>query len=669
MKPALYSLTLLLSLVLPASLWANSAAESLQPITLQLRWLHQFQFAGYYAAKQQGYYREIGLDVSIKAASPGIKPVVEVINKNAEYGVANSELLYQRLKGAPLVALASVFQHSASVLLVKKNSGIRTPQDLVGRKVMLISKSADVGLVAMLNNEGVDISRVKTIESSYDINDLATGKVDAFNSYLTNEPYFMAEKGIPVGVIYPSTYGVDFYSDILFTSEEEIATNPQRVKAFREASLKGWQYAMDHPEEIIELILNEYSQEKTRDHLRFEANSMRKLIMPNLIEFGHMNPGRWKHMADTLVQQQMAPKDYDLSGFIYDPNPTQDLSRWRNAVLSLIAGLALLGFIASMLYYYNRKLKNAINSSRQAHAELQQQTALFQAIFKSTPEATVIADTDRKIMLCNPAMVQSFGYAADELIGQSAEILYENKTVFEEQGKLRYNIAARPKLKPFEVNYRRKNNELFPGRTQGGPIIDTSGKTLGYIGVIQDITEQKRSQQEIVRMALTDSLTDLDNRHQFNRRIEESIKLADRQQQLLSLAIMDLDFFKQINDKHGHPTGDKLLIKVAHILRLCFRETDIIARIGGDEFAIIMIDPDTETAIQHPADRVISALKELTSIDDKVIKIGASFGAATFPLDAKDAAALYRSADRALYTSKKTGRNSCSLAGVSAQRA
>ncbi|MEH6471852.1 MAG: ABC transporter substrate-binding protein [Halopseudomonas sp.] len=654
-------LYLLLSLLLAVPALATAQDLSLQQLRLQLRWHHQFQFAGYYAAKQQGYYRDAGLEVEIVAGAPGREPVAEVLAERAQYGTANSELLHQRLKGAPLIALAAIFQHSASIFLVKQDSGIRTPQDLIDRKVMLIGQGADVGLMAMLNNEGVDIARLNIIKSSYNINDLINGKVDAFNSYLTNEPFFMAEKKIPTSIIHPATYGVDFYSDILFTSEQELADNPERVKLFRQASIKGWEYAMDHPEQIIDLILEQYSQAKTREHLRYEASSMRELIMPNLIEYGHMNPGRWEHMAQTFVKEGMIAPGYNLDGFIYDPNPAQNLSRWYLIVIALVLGLLLITGVAMALFSYNRKLKNAINYGQHVQQQLQQQTALFEAIFRGTPDATVIDDSDRKIILCNPAFSQIFGYQPQEVIGKSTSLLFENQAAFEQRAYKVAQSTAEQNLELYEINFRRRSGEVFPCQALSGPIINTQGETLGGIMVMRDITEQKRSQQEIVRMALTDPLTGLANRHQFNRRIKETVKLAKRQQQLLSLAIMDLDDFKQVNDQFGHPIGDELLKAVAQILSSAFRETDIIARIGGDEFAIIMINPDHRNAIRQPAERVIQVLSQTLDIEGHAVNIGASFGVATYPLDTQDHDELYRLADKALYQSKNAGKNCCFL--------
>ncbi|MDO9267903.1 MAG: ABC transporter substrate-binding protein, partial [Methylobacter sp.] len=220
---------------------------SAESIHLQLRWHHQFQFAGYYAALEKGYYKDAGLNVIIHEGMPDKKPVQEVLQGHAQYGVANSELLLERLRGAPFVALAAIYQHSPYVLLARKDAGILSPSDLVGKKVMLINQTMDADFVAMFNNEGIDISRLHVIPSSYEIHDLVDGKADAFNSYLSNEPYFLKQQGVEFTVLNPRNYGVDFYSDILFTTEDELKQHPERVKAFRQASLEGWYYAIDHP--------------------------------------------------------------------------------------------------------------------------------------------------------------------------------------------------------------------------------------------------------------------------------------------------------------------------------------------------------------------------------------------------------------------------------------
>ncbi|MDP1705908.1 MAG: ABC transporter substrate-binding protein, partial [Sulfurimicrobium sp.] len=339
---------------------AGTSSKPLAPVTMQLRWLHQFQFAGYYAALHKGFYREKGLDVTIVAGAPDRRPVEEVMAGRAQYGEANSELLFHYLKGDPLVALAAIFQHSPSVLLTRKDSGIRTPQDLIGKRIMMVGGTEDVDFLAMLANEGVVSHKFEILPSSYDIQDLINGKTDAFNAYLTNEPYSLREQQIEGHVIQPINYGVDFYSDILFTTQDEIRKHPDRVKAFREASLRGWEYAMQHKQEVIDIIEKHYRPDKSRAHLEFEAAAMEALIQPTLIPIGNINPGRFQRMADTLAQFKLVEPGYKLDDFIYDPNPKVALSTfWQTigfgAVLFLLAGL-----IALTLWRLNQRLGREI---------------------------------------------------------------------------------------------------------------------------------------------------------------------------------------------------------------------------------------------------------------------------------------------------------------------
>jgi signal transduction histidine kinase len=355
---------------------------ALETIDFQLRWHHQFQFAGYYAAVEKGFYQEVGLDVRIHAARPGVTPIEEVLAGRAQYAEANSELLYARMQGKPLVALAAIFQHSPSVLLTRKDANINSPHDLIGKKVMLSSTDSD--FLAMFLREGIGIkpNLINILPSSFDFEDLISGRVDAFNSYLTNEPFYMLQKGIEYTVINPNSYGIDFYSDILFTSEQELKQNPKRVAEFRQASLKGWRYAMDHPDEIIDLLINKYQVEKSRAHLQFEADAMRKLILPDLIEIGHMNPGRWQRMADAFIEVGMGDKDFALDDFLYDSGHLPEQVRLLKQTIvieTLIGGILLLlgvvfcfGWLSLRAEVARRKIAEAM-LLQEANAEVEKE--------------------------------------------------------------------------------------------------------------------------------------------------------------------------------------------------------------------------------------------------------------------------------------------------------
>ncbi len=176
---------------------------------------------------------------------------------------------------------------------------------MAGRRVMLMKGINSTEHLAVLRNEGLSEDNIIRQASSYNIEDLIDGKTDVFNAYSTNEPFYLEERHITYSIIRPRDYGTDFYGDVLFTCTLELTNYPKQVKAFREASLQGWEYALDHPDEIIDLLISKYGVTKSREHLQFEADAIKKLIMPELVEIGHMNPGRWQRMADIFVQLGM----------------------------------------------------------------------------------------------------------------------------------------------------------------------------------------------------------------------------------------------------------------------------------------------------------------------------------------------------------------------------
>lgn len=252
----------LIPLLLFAPLPAASASER---VVLQLAWKHQFQFAGYYAALNNGYYKKAGLDVVIREGGQGRFALEAVLSGCAQYGVAGTELILHRKDGDPFVVLAPIFQHSPSILLARKDAGISHLQDLVGRRVMLLPGKKDADILAAFLNEGVPLDAFQRLDQTYDLQDLVEGRTDAVSAYVTNEPWQLMRQGIEPAVISPRLYGVDFYSDCLFTTEHETDHHPRRTAAFLKASIQGWEYALAHPEEIIDLLLTTYGVRKSRD--------------------------------------------------------------------------------------------------------------------------------------------------------------------------------------------------------------------------------------------------------------------------------------------------------------------------------------------------------------------------------------------------------------------
>ena len=450
-------------------------------IHLQLRWHHQFQFAGYYAALEKGYYKDEGLDVELHAGTPDHKPVPEVLAGRAQYAEGNSEVLQYRLKGEPLVALAAIFQYSASTLLTRADSGINTAHDLVGKKVMTNMKE-DADFHAMFLNEGIPLDKVGIIPSSYNLEDLISGKVDAFNAYTTNEPYFLQQRGIAYKLIDPKDYRINFYSDILFTTETELRKNPERVNAMRRATLKGWAYAMNHPDEIIDLLISKYGVTKTRTHLEFEAAEMRKLIFPDLVEIGHMNRGRWEHMADSFVKAGLAKPDYNLDGFIYDPSP-KAIPKWV-ATAFLVALFVLM--VSLLLSYYMHRINQRLEKAQATIKESEER-------FKTLSDASyggVIIHEQGVILECNNELSEITGFCYDELIGMNGLNLIAPESLETVLANIRKGYD-----RGYEVIGLRKDGSRYPLAIRGKNT-HFQGRDVRVIE-FRDISERKAAELEL----------------------------------------------------------------------------------------------------------------------------------------------------------------------------
>lgn len=308
--------TLILLLLLCNVLKAN------EKVTLQLDWLHQFQFAGYYVAKEKGYYQNKGLDVSIKEFDFSTNLLMHVLDNESAYAVGKSSLLIDRITDKNIVALAAIYQHSPMVLLTRKDSGIDNPKDLYKKKVMLTPDARlAVAINSMISSQGVKLSDVNFIPHSFKLDDLINGHTDAMGCYLSNEPYILKKKNIDFNILNPRDYGFDFYGGILFTSEQEVLNHPQRVRDFYEASLQGWHYAFSHIVETAKLIKNKYnSQNKSLESLIYEGR-----VLSNLAEFNKGNLGTlsYKKYEEILKIYSLLGYEHSptiLNKFIYNPN-------------------------------------------------------------------------------------------------------------------------------------------------------------------------------------------------------------------------------------------------------------------------------------------------------------------------------------------------------------
>lgn len=335
--------------------WAAHAGDDgLFQVRIQLKWFHQFQFAGYYAAVENGYFRDAGLDVTLLEGGPHINPTEKVLAGEAEFGVGTSGLLVTRSRGRPVVAVAAVFQHSPYILITRDDPAIRTVKDLEGKTIMVEPYAEE--LDAYLYHEGVDPGAINKTAHTGDPLDIYGGDIVGTTAYTTTEPFVLDQNGRRYRVFDPKVAGIDFYGDTLYTSESFAAEHNDKVVALRDALIKGWRYALRNQEELVDVIKNKYESRDSRDQLRFQARDIRRLLIPDLIEIGYMNPARWRHIAGEFQNAGLLESEVDIDEFIFQPDQSADWKLLLYILLSTIAVTLLVTLTVVYLYSLNRKL-------------------------------------------------------------------------------------------------------------------------------------------------------------------------------------------------------------------------------------------------------------------------------------------------------------------------
>ncbi|MBS1963268.1 MAG: ABC transporter substrate-binding protein [Bdellovibrionales bacterium] len=328
-------------------------ARAADKLTLQLRWYHQFQFAGYYAAQMKGYYRQAGVDLEILEGRPGLPLRDFVLDEPGRISIGGSGLILDYARGQPVVILEPIFQHGADVLISLESRGIRTPADLIGKTVAdrLVSVDPFPGFRGALLREGLNPDQVKWISNTWNVDDLLSGKVDAMSAYVTTQVQELKRRGIPIRTLSPLDYGIDLYGDVLFTSAETARLFPKALRGFEQATARGWIYAFEHPEEIIDAIEKmptRRSKPLPRDLFVEEARETRKLVEPDLIPIGYSNPGRWERIIELYKKIGVLPPGDLDTGALFFPDEGQERTKLIRRLLQILALLTFLGSIAAI---------------------------------------------------------------------------------------------------------------------------------------------------------------------------------------------------------------------------------------------------------------------------------------------------------------------------------
>ncbi|MGB7402644.1 MAG: ABC transporter substrate-binding protein [Arcobacter sp.] len=632
MKKALF-----IFLIFPILLFANEYKK----VILQLNWLNQFQFAGYYVAKEKGFYKDVGLDVDIKEYTFNTDLIDLIKTGKSDFAIGRSSLLIEKARGEDVVALGAIFQESPLMLLVRKDSHIVSVSDLKGKKIMITPDAAfSASLLAMLSANGLNKNDFITQSHSFKLDDLIAGNTDAMASYLSNEPIILDDKAIKYKIFKPKDYGFNFYSDILFTSNKFIKNNPKLTKDFYEATLKGWKYAFEHKAETAEIIYKKYNtQNKSYIHLIKEGEILEKLAYLDNPEIGALNKKKLQNIFNVFKLFGLVKNDINMNDFIYDGNSHKTMSLEISPIKQKLIFIILFLFITIFLTVLfilkkNRYLKEQL-----------------QTVIDATDDFILYKDNKFRYLGCNKSFEKFVGKKKSEIIG---------KNDFELFSKEYAQLFRKRDMEALNLNSMHINNEQVVYENQNIiiqskviPFKYTKSKKEGILVVCRDITELHDIHEKLKKEAYHDELTNIFNRKAFNERIEEKFDLYYRYKNEFCIAMYDIDDFKRINDTYGHDVGDKVLIDMTKYIKQHIRKTDLIFRVGGEEFVILF--PKTPILEAFEAiEKIRVEVSNLNLIKDKKVTISIGI---TQVKENDNPTSIYERIDKLMYVSKHEGKN------------
>jgi diguanylate cyclase (GGDEF)-like protein/PAS domain S-box-containing protein len=298
-----------------------------------------------------------------------------------------------------------------------------------------------------------------------------------------------------------------------------------------------------------------------------------------------------------------------------------------------------------------RAIRYAIERQR-----IEEAMRLAEAVFKNVDTGIFVTDPKGSIVRTNPGFTRITGYESHEVIGQTAGILksgVQDDDFYVEMWKKLHSAGHWEG----EIWNRRKSGNIYPEWLRIDAVHDAAGRLTNFVATFTDITFRKEIENQLRLQATHDTLTGLPNRYLFTDRLSHALAQADRANQKAALLFVDLDGFKEVNDRHGHSAGDQLLIEVAQRLQALVRATDTVARLAGDEFTLILSGVIKFQDASKVAEKVVETLSKTFKLKECDAHISASVGIALYPDDATDSDKLLIAADAAMYAIKQKGKN------------
>lgn len=543
-------------------------------IKVRLRWQHQFQFAGVYAAQMKGFYAKRGLEVEAIESTTTDGPINAVLTGKADYGIAGTDLIVSRSRNQPILIVAALLQHSPYVIVSEKSKNIKTPADLIGKKLMIAEELGAVQLKSLLKKLEIPLDNIQFVQHTWKNESILNGYADAMSGHYTTDPYQFKAYGAEVNIIRPLNYGVDFYGDMLFTTEKEISEHPERVQAFVEATLEGWEYALSNIEELaayIATLPGVKARNITMQSLMEEAISVQRLVKTEVVKIGDIDVEKLNSMMNAHYEFGIINKRFNVQSFVHKPTRPEKAKSYFEA-LSFVFGILI--FISIIIFIWNYLLRTEISkrtNALEAEIELRKQLELNSRNSEERLELALSAarlgiwdsDLTTGVVYRNNLWSQMLGYNETEIAPtqEGWQVLVHPNDWPEIQNRINAHHSGRNLYDSFEHRLKSKNGE-WKWILSMSKIVSTNavGRATRLIGIHIDIDDIK--QKELQMQRITEELM------YTNAELEKFAYITShnlRAPVVNLLSLVDMMQMDRITDDFNQKVMEKVQLSVARL--------------------------------------------------------------------------------------------------------
>ena len=734
-------------------------SSSLEKVSIQFNWKYQFEVAGFIAAKEKGFYENVGLDVELKEYNPEVDILFDVLNNKVTYGISSSNIVLENKKIASIVLLATYLQKSPLVFITKPD--IRTPSQFLGKTIMgNKDELKNSSLALFLSHFNINFSNTKFIPHNFKIDDFINGKVEIMSAFRSNQLYELDKRKIDYNIIDPADYGFVMSAVNLYTSKEEAFKNKYRTQKFIEATNRGWEYALKNKEEIIDILIKKYGVNKSKEALLYERDVVNQVMMRDFYPIGKVSPELTQRLVKQLSYSGMIEPNQKINHIFFenivdkipsDFSLTKSEKEYLNSKHSLKMCIdpfwypiefmkdgKISGITSDLKRYFEEKIQinidvvptNNWNESldfikdkkcdiissispsydRMSYLNFTKPILTLPIVVTTQKDKPFLRDIS---LLKNEKIAILKGHFIAEYIKdyfpylKIVEVASMNEGLYlVEQGEV-YGYIDNALVLSSTIQKEFSNSlkigfrfdildELSIGTRNDEPILNDifsrlvddldETKKQEFLNNWTIITEQvgwfslkeiiflviftttifgglifyqrklKILNKKLKKLYLTDKLTGLYNRFKIDKELSSQKDNIDRKDSYsCGLILIDIDYFKSINDTLGHLVGDCILKDISMLLKNNLRKTDIIGRWGGEEFLIIL--PFTSKDIAKKVAENLRVLIGENNFSYKMNrKITISIGVTEFS-KSKSVEDTLLLVDNLLYKAKENGRN------------